>query len=133
MALKWVLPEPDSSRAVHLRDDFRRQIHELLAPEVFPVEIAHALARAERRRIIQPPQGAQRLADLLSTLPQLHPSLPLLPRTFEMASQMRIGVYDCLYVALAEREGCPLVTADDKLIRSAQSSYPFLVPLASLP
>ena len=31
VALKWVLPEPDSSKAVALRDDFQRHIHELLA------------------------------------------------------------------------------------------------------
>ena len=35
-----------------------------------------------------------------------------------MATQARIGVYDCLYVSLAEREGCELVTADDRLIRN---------------
>jgi predicted nucleic acid-binding protein len=32
-----------------------------------------------------------------------------------MARLDRIGVYDCLHVALAEREGCDLVTADDRL------------------
>jgi predicted nucleic acid-binding protein len=46
---------------------------------------------------------------------------------------MRIGVYDCLYVALAEREGCELVTADDKLIENLQILFPFVVSLASLP
>jgi predicted nucleic acid-binding protein len=31
---------------------------------------------------------------------------------------MHVGVYDCLYVALAEREKCDLVTADEKLVRN---------------
>jgi predicted nucleic acid-binding protein len=31
---------------------------------------------------------------------------------------MRIGVYDCLYVALAERETCQLITADQRLVNS---------------
>ena len=39
----------------------------------------------------------------LATLPALHPYLPLLPRAYELSSQARIGVYDCLYVALTER------------------------------
>jgi len=49
VALKWVLSEPDSPKALSVRDDYRNQLHELLAPDVFPVEIAHALTRAERR------------------------------------------------------------------------------------
>src|SRR5437764_5957293 len=31
----------------------------------------------------------------------------------DISSQLRQSVYDCLYVALAERESCELVTADD--------------------
>jgi predicted nucleic acid-binding protein len=46
---------------------------------------------------------------------------------------VRIGVYDCLYVALADREGCELVTADDRLVRNLQHRFPFIVSLASLP
>jgi predicted nucleic acid-binding protein len=42
-------------------------------------------------------------------------------------------VYDALYVALAEREGCELVTADDKLVNALQSKMPFVIPLANLP
>jgi predicted nucleic acid-binding protein len=133
-ALKWVLPEPDSAIALRLRDDFRNGIHELLAPDVFPAEVAHALAKAERRGVIPVASGARLLADVLRTMPQLYPSLPdLLPRAYMIASQARIGVYDCLYVALAEREGCELVTADDRLVRNLRARFPFIVPLASLP
>ena len=46
---------------------------------------------------------------------------------------MRVGVYDCLYVALAEREGCELVTADAKLLTSLGVTFPFIIPLSSLP
>ncbi len=52
VALKWVLNEVDSTKARRLRDDWRAQIHELLVPDVFPFEAAHALTRAERRRLI---------------------------------------------------------------------------------
>jgi predicted nucleic acid-binding protein len=45
----------------------------------------------------------------------------------------RVGIYDCLYVALAEKEGCELITADDKLLKNLQPQSPFIVPLASLP
>src|SRR5919204_3862339 len=106
VAIKWVLPEPDSPRAIQLQLDFASGIHNLIAPDVFAVECAHSLTRAERRRLITPQQGAMGLRIILSSLPALSASLPLLNRAYEISSGHRIGVYDCLYVALAEREGC---------------------------
>jgi predicted nucleic acid-binding protein len=104
-----------------------------MAPDVFPIEVAHALARSERRGIITPAQGPIFLADTLASQPHLHPKLPLLWRAYSIASNARIGAYDCLYVALAEREGCEVVTADDRLVRSLRPTFPFIKPLAELP
>lgn len=132
-AFKWVVAEVHTDKALRLRDDFRNGLREFLAPDVFPVEIAHSLTRAERQGRITPAQGIVFLGDILSGLPQLFPSLSLLPRAYELSSQMRIGVYDCLYVALAEQEKCGLITADDRLVRVLQPQFPFIVPLASLP
>lgn len=52
VALKWVLPESDSAKAIQLRLDYQRGVHELVAPNIFYVEAAHALTRAERQRRI---------------------------------------------------------------------------------
>ena len=49
VALKTVLPGSDTPKAVRLLSEFRAGLHELLAPDVFPVEVAHALTKAERR------------------------------------------------------------------------------------
>jgi len=104
----------------------------LLVPDVFAVEVAHALVRAERKNIIQPPEGALRLKAMLTILPAVHPSLPLLPRAYEIASAMRCGVYDCLFLCLAEREHCELITADQKMISTLRKDFPFIVSLDSL-
>jgi predicted nucleic acid-binding protein len=133
VALKWVLPESDSDKAIQVRDDANAGIHELFAPDILLVEVAHALARAERRGIIRPPEGARRLQNISNNSPALHSYLSLLPRAFAIASQFRVGVYDCLYVALAERERCKHLTADDRLIRALQPTFPFITSLASLP
>ena len=133
VALKWFLGEPDSDKALRLRDDARATTHELISPDVFPIEIAHAITRAERQGRLTPSEGAAFVADLLAELPDLHPSLSLLPRAYVLSSHYRQGVYDCVYIALAEREGCELVTADDKLVQKLRTAFPFLVPLASLP
>ena len=133
VAFKWLVLENDTAKALRLRDEFRKQAIELLAPDIFPVETIHSLTRAERQGRITPQQGLQLFQDFLSHLPQLYPYFPLLPRAYAISSTMRVGVYDCLYVALAEREGCEFVTADDKLVKNLQAQFPFIVPLAALP
>src|SRR5687768_10531122 len=102
VGLKWFLAEQDSAKALVLRDEFIRGIRELLAPAIYPVEMAHSLTRAERRLRITPAEGASHFRSMMATLPDLHPALPLLPRAYQISSQARIGVYDCLYAALAE-------------------------------
>jgi predicted nucleic acid-binding protein len=133
VALKWVLPEVDDAKAIRIRDEYGQGIHELLSPDVFPIEVAHSLARAERRGQIKHGEGSGKMADVFTYMPDLHPYLPLLPRAFAIASQFRIGVYDCLYVALAEKERCEVLTADDRLVRALRATFPFITPLASLP
>jgi len=133
VAIKWVLPEPGTPQAVRRRNEFRRGLHDLRAPDIFSVEVAHALTRAERRGVLQPPLSIRRLSAVLRFPPRFHPYLPLLPRATAISSTTRHGVYDCFYVALAEREGIPLVTADQRLLNNLGPSFPFLVDLASLP
>ncbi len=116
IGIKWVLPEIDSDKALALRDDFRNQVHELIAPDPFPTEVAHALTRAERKGLITPEDGAKKFTQLLTALPQIYPALSLLPRAYELSSQVRLGVFDCLYIALAEREQCQCVTADKRML-----------------
>lgn len=53
VAIKWALPEPETPRAARLMNDYRLGVHELLSPDIFPVEVAHAIARAERRGVIR--------------------------------------------------------------------------------
>ena len=133
VAFKWAVTEADTDKALRLRDEFRNAIHELIAPDVLPIEVGHALTRAKRQGRITPPHGWAAWLTVMSDSPQLSPSIPLMPRAYAISSAIRIGIYDCRYVALAEREGCELLTSDDKLIRNLQALFPFIVPLASLP
>jgi predicted nucleic acid-binding protein len=133
VGFKWGVVETHSDKATRLRDDFLAGMVALLAPDVFPLEIAHSITRAERQGRLTPAQGAAFLADIMLAPPQLHPCLPLLSRAYALSSQMRIGVYDCLYVALAEQEGCDFITSDTRLLNSLQTQFPFIVDLATLP
>lgn len=132
-AFKWVVNEPDSPKANLLRDDFRNGVHQLFAPDIFIAEVANALLVGERRGIIPAGQYPHLLLDVLTTLPILAPSLPLVPRVVALTTATPISVYDALYVALAETEGCELVTGDMKLIRTLQKRFPFVISPGSLP
>ena len=133
VAFKWVVPERDSDKADRLRAAYVQGIHELHSPDFFPVEVAHALTRAERQNRIPVGDAQSRLINVLSTAPAFHPYRPLLARAVAISSKMRVGVYDCVYVALAESEKCQLVTDDDRLIKTLGPTFPFIIPLSSLP
>jgi predicted nucleic acid-binding protein len=133
VGFKWLVVEPLSDKAELLRQDYQNGIHELVSPDVFPVEVTHALTRAERQGRITPVEGAKLYIDLMTSLPRLFPYLPFLPGAYEISSQMRVGVYDCLYVAVAEQEKCDLITADDKMIKNLQGVFPFIKHLSTLP
>ncbi|MBS0260459.1 MAG: type II toxin-antitoxin system VapC family toxin [Planctomycetes bacterium] len=128
VALKMIfLKEKDSALAVALQEEFRNQVRQLIAPDILPAEMGHALMRAERKGLIQKGQGKVLFEDFIVPCPQLFPYGELFDRAMEIASDFRIGFYDALYVTLAEQEGCDLVTSDEKL----QNSLPGF-PIVSL-
>lgn len=120
VAIKWVLREDLSEKAIRLRDDYADGRSILIAPDIFPAEVGHALLFAERGGRIANSQAL--LADVVSTCPILYTTRPLLPDVATLVAVARISLYDALYVALAEREGCELVTADEKLKRNLPHS-----------
>jgi predicted nucleic acid-binding protein len=81
-----------------------------------------------------PPGEALTLwTEVMTTTPALFPSVPLMPRAISISSSVRMGSYDCLYIALAEKENCELVTADDKLVKNLQSQFPFIQHISTFP
>ena len=133
VAFKWVVPELHSDKALRLRASYQAGLNELLSPDVFPGELGHALTRAERQGRITVGEALRLWSDVMTTAPQMVASLPLTHRAIGISSQTRIGVFDCLYVALAERESCELLTADTRLINNLQPHFPFVKDIASMP
>ncbi|MCI0360265.1 MAG: type II toxin-antitoxin system VapC family toxin [Planctomycetaceae bacterium] len=48
VAFKVLVVESDSDRAKRLIEDYRNGVHELIAPDIFPIEVGHALSAALR-------------------------------------------------------------------------------------
>jgi predicted nucleic acid-binding protein len=84
------------------------------------------LTKAERQKMIAVWEALLLLDDILTTPPLLHSYEPLRRRAAVISSRTRAGLYDSLYVALAEREGCEVVMADDKAVRNRNAAPPAL-------
>lgn len=55
---------------------------------------------------------------------ELHTSVELIKRATELSVQHNHPVYDCIYIALAEGEMAPLITADRRLCLLAEQMLP---------
>ncbi len=131
--IKTFVAEADSAKAIRLCDDYRAGIHDLFAPDFFPIEVANVLMILERAGKLQQGNAGQLFSQFVVDLPVLFPAISLLPRALDIANSFRQSVYDSLYAALAEREGCEYVTADDKFLKAVQPTLPFVIALATLP
>jgi predicted nucleic acid-binding protein len=74
VALKVILPEADSARAIRLRDEYANGTHTLLAPDHFTAELAKGLVAAERQGRIKPCECSVLLCDLLLNASTIFPS-----------------------------------------------------------
>ncbi len=90
---------------------------EAVAAAIWPVEIANAMAVAERRKLLK----AAHIAAFLEQLRQLAIGVDPLPpqRVFgavlETARRYGLSAYDAEYLELAAREALPLATIDRQL------------------
>ena len=71
VAACWVLRNPLQTKALKLRAEYQQNIHELMAPSHFPGEIASALTKAERQKLIPVGNARRLIQDILNTPPGL--------------------------------------------------------------
>jgi predicted nucleic acid-binding protein len=118
VAVKWVYPELDSDRARELKyasDSF-------IAPDLIVVELGNAIWKRAVRGTVDPADAIGALEIATGLLTRLVPTQELAPRAIEIAIALRHPIYDCFYLALAERERVPLVTADKRLLAVAKQA-----------
>jgi predicted nucleic acid-binding protein len=112
VAVKWLIDEPDSELADRLLDG----AHDFLAPELIIPEVLSAAWRRRRLGEIADAQFDNIIVRIADGLIAFQPLQPLAPRAAAIACELDHPVYDCFYLALAEAEEAPLVTADRRLL-----------------
>jgi predicted nucleic acid-binding protein len=108
VALKWFLEEPDSGAA----DALLTGELELLAPDFLLLEVANGLRRQQRGGAISQADVAHAIADLPRAFADLLPARSLVEPALKLSQQFDHSVYDCLFLAMAQMRGAPLITAD---------------------
>lgn len=108
VACKWFFNEPLAAEARALAASDAT----FVAPDMILAECANAAWRRVRDAAITPAHARAFLGSLPLWFESLTPTVELHEPAFEMAHELGHPVYDCLYLALAEREQSPVVTAD---------------------
>lgn len=113
VAIKWIIDEAGSDKADLLRGA------DMAAPALLRIEAANVLRTIAARKDVSA-QQARELFLLLQTAPVtiVDADDALERRALELALTLRHPVYDCVYLALAERMDRPLITADKRFLRS---------------
>ena len=122
VAVKWLYPEEREAAAQRLVEGGER----LLAPALIRIEVAAALVKKARMGVV-PPDVALRILDMwfAASIGELVivPDEQDLPSASRLALELQHPIYDCLYLALAQRHDIPLVTADAVFARRAMARY----------
>jgi predicted nucleic acid-binding protein len=116
VAAKWFFAEELSDKARRLLDDSVLKV----APELVLIELATPVWRRLRRGEIDRDVALRICAEFDDIFAELIPVRALAARASEIMIDLVHPVYDCLYLALAERRRKPLVTADRRLIEAAK-------------
>lgn len=98
-----------------------------ISPAIFSLEVASALLRQVRVAHLPPPEAHASIAGLLRSVTIVPDDATLAERAFDIAHSVGASkVYDSMYAALAEREGCELWTGDERYWNAAHGRYPWI-------
>ena len=114
VAAKWLLPEEGSDHASALLGDA------LLVPDLLFAELANVFWKKQVRCEIDTATADAAMRWLMQAPLQVHSCAGLAAQAMSLSIRIEHPAYDCFYLALARRSGCPLVTADRRLVERCQ-------------
>lgn len=125
VAIKWYIPQPYSSQARQILDDYQTEkLTSLLAPDLIYAEVGNIIWKYQRFQGLATNDALEILNQFKSLGFLVFPISHLLEDAYSVAINHQRTVYDSLYLALSLREQCRFVTADQKLVNAVGSSFP---------
>lgn len=120
VAVKLVVPEAGTAESLRVFEGPRRW----LAPRLMVVEVASALRQKCAQDVLTTAEAAEALAATLDAIAdgviELADDEAVVQSALNLALTLGHKVPDCVYLALAEREGALLASADRKLLSLAR-------------
>jgi len=125
IALKWVLPEPDTAIAVALLNEWLTKRVRIVAPSWFAGEVANILYRRARRGAFTMHDAHQALTGVLDIVERLPESPTEAHHAIDIAdATARSATYDAMYLALARILSVEYWTADEIFYNATRGIYP---------
>lgn len=126
VAYKWLSPdEQDYRHALDILAAHLTKQNPIIVPDLILYELANAWSTKTKlapKNITDNIQELQRY-----TLEIINIDFNLIADAVEFSREYKISVYDACYAILAKKNGCDLVTADDKFIKKV--NLPFIKKL----
>jgi predicted nucleic acid-binding protein len=133
VAIKWFVVEPYSDEARKILDGYKAEEINLLAPDLINPEVGNIVWKKHRIQDLSI-EDAQEIIDTFKTITlTLTSSADLLEEAFSLAITHERTVYDMMYVALANRENCQFVTADERMVNAIGKHFSDIVWIANWP
>ncbi|MBI3273622.1 MAG: type II toxin-antitoxin system VapC family toxin [Candidatus Colwellbacteria bacterium] len=119
--LKWLLPETGSENALRFRDQHISGEERIIVPSLVFYEIANVL----RYHTKISDEELVSLFEIFNDLEliAINPAFSDMTDTMLYARHKNVSVYDAVYVVLAKRLDCSLVTADERLARMVNEPF----------
>lgn len=123
VVVKWFFPEPSRPEALRLLDAYRNERIKLIAPVLLMAEVTNVLAKRVRRGLASASMAMEIYRFLNINSPLLVDDRTVMDEAMILALGSGQPIYDCVYLALALRRGCDLITADRKFHLAVSSRF----------
>ncbi len=129
VVVKWFLKEPSRPEAVRLLRMYREQKIRLVAPALLMSEVCSVFCKRFRRGELTAPAVGDAYRLLKLNAPVLIADAESMDDAVRLALASGQAVYDCLYLALALRRRCEMITADTRFHAVMAAQFPVVLHL----
>ena len=112
VATKWFFEEDDFEVA----RSFLNRGEILFAPDLIIAEVGNAFWKRCRLGYLSSALAVESLTMVPRLFDELVPLVSLCGAAMELSAELPHPIYDCFYLALAERERMPILSADARMI-----------------